>query len=32
MLHGIRSAFDHEFDEVRTLLVGMSLLLDIAID
>jgi phosphate transport system protein len=32
MLHGIRSAFDREFDEVRTLLVGMSVLVDTAID
>jgi phosphate transport system protein len=32
MLHGIRSTFDREFDEVRTKLVGMSVLVDKAID
>ena len=32
MLHGIRSAFDDEFDDVRTLLVEMSVLFDITID
>jgi phosphate transport system protein len=32
MLHGIRSTFDREFDEVRSDLVGMSVLVDTAID
>src|SRR4030042_2920136 len=32
MLHGIRSAFDREFDDARTELVGMSVLVDTAID
>jgi phosphate transport system protein len=31
MLHGIRSTFDREFDEVRSDLLGMSLLVDTAI-
>src|SRR4030042_4457577 len=32
MLHGIRSAFDREFDDARTEWVGMSVLVDTAID
>ncbi len=32
MLHGIRSIFDREFDEVRTKLMAMSGLVDAAID
>ena len=32
MLHGIRSIFDREFDEVRTKLMEMSVLVDAAID
>jgi phosphate transport system protein len=32
MLHGIRSTFDREFDEVRSDLLGMSVLVDTAID
>jgi phosphate transport system protein len=32
MLHGIRSIFDREFDEVRTKLMAMSVLVDAAID
>lgn len=32
MLHGIRSTFDHEFDEVRTNMIKMSVLVDTAID
>lgn len=32
MLHGIRSTFDRQFDEVRSLLVGMSVLVASAID
>ena len=32
MLHGIRSTFDREFDEVRTALFEMSVLVDTAID
>src|SRR4030042_323567 len=32
MLHGIRSVFDREFDDLRTELVTMSVLVDSAID
>jgi len=32
MLHGIRSTFDREFDQVRSELLGMSVLVDTAID
>jgi phosphate transport system protein len=32
MLHGIRSTFDREFDAVRSELLGMSVLVDTAID
>jgi phosphate transport system protein len=32
MLHGIRSTFDHEFDEVRTKLLQMSVMVDTAIE
>ena|SRR4030043_1180670 len=32
MLHGIRSMFDREFDDVRTALFAMSVLVDTAID
>jgi phosphate transport system protein len=32
MVHGIRSAFDREFDDVRSTLVGMSVLVDTAIE
>jgi len=32
MLHGIRSTFDREFDDVRSELLGMSVLVDNAID
>ena len=32
MLHGIRSTFDREFDEVRSELLEMSVLVDLAID
>ena len=32
MLHGIRSIFDHQFEDVRSELQGMSLLVDTAID
>src|SRR5512139_4018148 len=32
MLHGIRSTFDHEFEEVRTKLLQMSVLVDTAIE
>jgi phosphate transport system protein len=32
MLHGIRSTFDREFDEVRSSLFGMSVLVDTAIN
>jgi phosphate transport system protein len=32
MLHGIRSIFDRQFEDVRTELHGMSLLVDTAID
>jgi phosphate transport system protein len=32
MLHGIRSVFDREFDDLRTKLIAMSVLVDSAID
>jgi phosphate transport system protein len=32
MLHGIRSTFDREFEEVRTKLIQMSVIVDTAID
>ena len=32
MLHGIRSIFNHQFEDVRSELQGMSLLVDTAID
>jgi phosphate transport system protein len=32
MLHGIRSTFDREFDEIRSELLGMSVFVDTAID
>lgn len=32
MLHGIRSTFDREFDELRTSMLKMSVLVDTAID
>lgn len=32
MLHGIRSTFDREFDQLRSELLGMSVLVDTAID